>query len=213
MEILKFAEPPKRSSRTNTKKRGGIMPLLAVVVSVAVVGGMSTTLAGTITLNSGASVEFGQGVVSTAACDTSITLNPTSAFTASNSSFYVDTLRLTNIGYESSATDGAGCLGKKLTFKAYNASNQLLTVDSGTAATSFYITIPTESGTATNDVANWTVGSASGIIVEDGSAANWALSGTNAKTDAGNNVSGRVTIAGLKIPSSVTRITIESSSS
>ena len=87
MEILKFAEAPKRNSRTNTKKRGGIMPLLAVVVSVAVVGGMSTTLAGTISLNSGGNVEFGQGVVTTAACDTTIRILPSSSFDTSTSTF------------------------------------------------------------------------------------------------------------------------------
>jgi hypothetical protein len=122
VEILKFAEPPKRNSRTNTKKRGGIMPLLAVVVSVAVVGGMSTTLAGTINLGTNNTVEFGQGVVTTAACDTSIEITPTSEFKASDSTFFVKSIKLDNIGYIAGGSDGTGCFGKTFTLKAYNSA-------------------------------------------------------------------------------------------
>ena len=76
MEILKFSEPPKRNSRGRSK-RTGMSSLVALAIGVLVVGGMSTTLAGTITLNTSGSVEFGQGVVSTAACDTAIKVTPT----------------------------------------------------------------------------------------------------------------------------------------
>ena len=56
------------------------MPLLAVVVGIAVIGGMSSTLAGTITLNSGSTVEFGQGIVTAAACDSSVTITPSASY-------------------------------------------------------------------------------------------------------------------------------------
>ena len=207
MEILKFAEPPKRNSRTNTKKRGGIMPLLAVVVSVAVVGGMSTTLAGTISLNTTNSVEFGQGVVTTAACDTSISVTPTSAFKASDSTFSVASVTLSNVGTVAGGTNGAGCLGKKFTIKAYNAANELLTVDSGTAFTEVFVTIPADSATAT--AGTFTKTSWVGVTVP-GTGSGWDNTGSDGWTSAASGT-GTLTITGLTIPGTVTRITLESS--
>ena len=214
VEILKFAEPPKRSSRTNTKKRGGIMPLLAVVVSVAVVGGMSTTLAGTITLNTGGSVEFGQGVVTTAACDTTIRILPSSSFDTSTSTFSVSEIELRDIGISGgtdTATAGAGCLGKKLTFKAYDKDGVALNMNAASAK-SIYVTIP-DSGTVTTAAApdgspnafgsysantnTVTVTAASGFA---------GTTGTN-----GDSVAGKFTIGNLKIEGTVVKITLESS--
>ena len=205
VEILKFAEPPKRNSRTNTKKRGGIMPLLAVVVSVAVVGGMSTTLAGTISLNTSGSVEFGQGVVTTAACDTTIKILPASSFETSTSTFNVSTIALQNIGSNGgtdTSTAGAGCLGKKLTLKAYNASGEALTMNAANG-TEIFVTLP---GTVTdaNDNASYTTKTATATITGAGSF------GGNTGAD-GPTSAGTFTIGNLKIPGSVTKITIESS--
>ena len=205
MEILKFAEPPKRNSRTNTKKRGGIMPLLAVVVSVAVVGGMSTTLAGTISLNSTGSVEFGQGVVTTAACDTTIKILPASSFETSTSTFNVSTITLQNIGTNGgtdTATAGGGCLGKKLTLKAYNASGEALTMNAANG-TEIFVTLPS-TVTNANDNAQYTTKTASASITGAGSF------GSTTAAD-GPTSAGAFTIGNLKIPGSVTKITIESS--
>ena len=203
MEILKFAEPPKRSSRTNTKKRGGIMPLLAVVVSVAVVGGMSTTLAGTISLNTSGSVEFGQGVVTTAACDTSIKILPASSFETSTSTFNVSSIALEDIGTNGgtdTATAGAGCLGKKLTLKAYDSTGVALTMNAANG-TEIFVTIP---GTVTdaNTNGSYTTKTASATVT---GAASFG------STTSATGVAGKFTIGNLKIPGSVTKITLESS--
>lgn len=208
VEILKFSEPPKRSSRTKTQKRGGVMPLLAVAVSVAVIGGMSTTLAGTITLNSSGNVEFGQGVVTTAACDTSVSVTPTSAFKASNSTFSVSSVTISNVGTVAGGADGAGCLGKKFTLKAYDASNTLLTVDSGTAFSEVFVTIPTDSATAA--AGTFTKTAWVGVTVPN-TGSGWDNSGSAGWTSATSGT-GTLTITGLEIPGSVTRITVESSS-
>lgn len=217
MEILKFAEPPKRSSRTNTKKRGGLMPLLAVAVSVAVVGGMSTTLAGTISLNSSGSVEFGQGVVTTAACDTTIKILPASSFDSSTSEFSVSSIALEDIGISSNGSDtataGGGCLGKRLTLKAYKADGTLLTVFPTGAATEFYIEIP-DSGTAGTTAPNGSpndktqyLDNTSGVTIPEAG----GFAGNTTAT--GRSSAGYVVIGGLKIPGTVTRITLESSES
>ena len=202
MEILKFTEPPKRSSRTNTKKSGGLMPLLAVVVSVAVVGGMSTTLAGTINLNSAGTVEFGQGVVTTAACDTSIEITPTSEFKTSNSTFFVKSVKLDNIGYISGGTNGTGCFGKTFTLRAYDSAGSALPMDTGTAM-SLFITIPSDSVTATAGTftkTDW---------VTVSSPADWNKVGSAGYTEATGT--GEITIGNLGISGTVTKITLESS--
>gem|GEM_PF-1699834 len=207
MEILKFSEPPKRSSRTRTQKRGGLMPLLAVVVSVAVIGGMSTTLAGTISLNSSGSVEFGQGVVTTAACDTSIKILPSSAFDTSTSTFHVSSVELQDIGIKSSGTDtataGGGCLNKRLTLKAYDATGTQLTVSG--AATYVQVEIPSDSATAATG--GFSYKSSFSAI----SGAGGFNSGSATTIATGTTAAGHFSITGLNISGAVTRLTLESS--
>ena len=207
VEILKFAEPPKRNSRTQNKKRGGLMPLLAVVVSVAVVGGMSTTLAGTISLNGGSSVEFGQGVVTTAACDTSIDITPISAYQGSDSTFYIEKITLSKIGFETGTTlsNGLGCLNKKFTLKAYNQAGVEQNWDTGTAK-SIFVNIPADTATAASNGFN-TKTSWIGTELPSG----WNATGGNQKTDSTGDVSGKFTITGLRLDPSTVRITLESS--
>lgn len=203
VEILKFSEPPKRSSRSNTRKKGGVMPLLSVVAAVAIVGGMSSTLAGTITLNSNTSVEFGQGVVTAAACDTSMAVFPTAEYdTSSAGSFKVSQIRIEGVGLNS-GTNGDGCKNKRLTVRAYPLnSNTPLEWASG--STSIVLDFPnTETLTAGADSISrgsqtFTLGSAS--------------TGYNTALGAVTEASGlSFTISGLNISSTVVRFTIESS--
>jgi len=215
VEILKFAEPPKRSSRTNSKKRGGLMPLLAVVVSVAVVGGMSTTLAGTISLNSSGSVEFGQGVVTTAACDTSIKILPTSAYDSSSATtpFYVSNIELQDIGIKSNGSDtataGGGCLGKRLTLKAYKADGTQLNLVG--SQSSIFIEIP-DSGTAVANVSDGSPNDKTQFTDKTTEISITNSGGFGGNTSAtGTSSAGFVNIGNLAIPGTVTRITLESS--
>lgn len=186
--------------------------MLAVVVSVAVVGGMSTTLAGTISLNTGGSVEFGQGVVTTAACDTSIKILPASSFDTTTSTFSVSSIELQDIGIKSNGSDtataGGGCLGKRLTLKAYNSAGTALTLIG--SETSIFIEIP-DSGTAVanvgdgtpNDKANFE--KTTDVTIPDAG----GFSGNTSAT--GKASAGYVVIGNLSIPGTVTRITLESS--
>ena len=83
--------------------------------------GFGSTLAASITLNSGTSVEFGQGVQLVAACDSAITVTPTSTFVndtdSAQSNFRLATIVLSNVG--------AGCLGKKLRITGYTSSETM----------------------------------------------------------------------------------------
>jgi hypothetical protein len=181
------------------------MPLLAVVVSVAVVGGMSTTLAGTINLNSGGSVEFGQGVVTTAACDTTIKILPSSSFETSTSTFSVSSVSLEDIGISGgtdTATAGGGCLGKKLTLRAYNVSGEALMVNSAGDTDFVYVTLPA-TATLANSSSNYSTKSSFATVPSASQfAGNTAATGVSA---------GKFTIGGLKISGAVTKITLESS--
>ena len=214
MEILKFAEPPKRSSRTSTKKRGGIMPLLAVVVSVAVVGGMSTTLAGTISLNTGGSVEFGQGVVTTAACDATIKILPSSSYDSQSAStpFYVSSIELQDIGISGdTATSGAGCLGKRLTLKAYKADGTSLNMIN--SETEIFVEIP-DSGTVVANVGDGSPNSTGSWLSADkttGVSVTTAGGFAGNTTASGKSSAGWVVLSNLTIPGTVTKITLESS--
>ena len=125
MEILKFegGAPRGRAKSSSNKKTIRIAVALG---AVALVGVLSSTLAANITINSGANVEFGQGLSGAAACDASLTLTPVSGFknqTGSTGVFTFDSLTVADAS--TSSTAGlALCTGKYIKIAAY---------DSGTA--------------------------------------------------------------------------------
>lgn len=113
MEILRFENAPARKTRkkSSTKTLLG----LSAVAAVAVFG---STLAANISLNSGGTVEFGQGVSQTTACDSDgITVTPGAVFTNSsgNGQFDFKTVGLSGVA--------SACSGKLLTLQAYGDSN------------------------------------------------------------------------------------------
>ena len=113
MEILKFensAPAPRKSARkkSNLKSLAG----LATVAAIAVLG---STLAANISLGSG-TLEFGQGVQVTAACDSSITLTPKVNFVNASGG---GTFFLSTIGFSNLDASSTGCQGMTLTLSAY----------------------------------------------------------------------------------------------
>ena len=113
MEILRFENAPARKARkkSSTKTLLG----LSAVAAVAVFG---STLAANISLNSGGTVEFGQGVSQTTACDSDgITVTPATTFANSSGS---GQFNFSSVGLSGVA---AACSGKLLTLQAYGDSN------------------------------------------------------------------------------------------
>ena len=152
MEILKFensAPAPRKSApkKSNLKSLAG----LATVAAVAVLG---STLAANISLGS-SSIEFGQGVQTTAACDSSITITPKVTFVnGANPVFMLSTVSFSNLD----ASSTTACQGKTLTLNAYGDTSatplQLATAPGSVALTNATIgitaTTPTVSaGTVT----------------------------------------------------------------
>jgi len=108
--------PPRLKSRKKTK-----LKIAAGIGSLAAITGLGSTLAASISLNSGQPVEFGQGVAVTAACDADgITVTPTSEYVPSTESFRLDTIQLSGINLATpDANTGIGCAGKTLIIRAY----------------------------------------------------------------------------------------------
>ena len=90
--------------------------------ALAAVTGIGSTLAANITLSGDDNVEFGQGVVTTAACDGTITVTPGSTFINASPSaspaarFVLGSIAFTEVSH-------AACAGKTFTIKAYGASS------------------------------------------------------------------------------------------
>ncbi len=159
MEILKFEEAPKRTSRKRSvnSSRKTILGI-AAAAAIAVVG---STLAANISINSGSNLEFGQGLTQTAACSGSnnITMTPTSTFvnSAGAGSFY-----LSQIAFAYSA---AMCNGNTFTIKAWDASSNTalnIATASGTAYNSATFTYSTTANGVTKSSLGTTVGGGNG---------------------------------------------------
>ena len=102
-------DEPVKKKKNNTRNLKIALGLAAVIL-IPTIG---STLAGSITVNSG-TVEFGQGTTNTAACDSSINITPVSSYTSSGS------FALTSISVGSLE---ASCNNKYLKIKVINASD------------------------------------------------------------------------------------------
>jgi hypothetical protein len=166
VEILKFDSAP-RPSRGKNKSASKALFAIVGVVALATLG---STLAGSITINSGQNVEFGQGVSVTASCDVTagITLAPTAQFI---NAVGTGTFNLGTIGF--SGIDST-CVGKVFTLKAYDnvaGSAPLTLVTTGAGAgtgynyATFAYTTPGETTKSSwVNVGNYTTGASSGTI-------------------------------------------------
>ena len=97
MEILKFGDNPSPNRSNNNQRKPAAMIVAGVLVAMM---GMSTTLAGTISIGTNSRVEFGQGVVATAAINTSgLSIYDGTDLSASSAdvTFYIDSTRQINI--------------------------------------------------------------------------------------------------------------------
>ena len=134
MEILNLGgsfEPSARSPKKKFKVVLGIGLLAAVM-------GMGSTLAASISLNTGSAVEFGQGIASTTACDTEINLTPYSTYV--NDTVAADFL-FTSFALSDVDTSTDYCGGKTFVIKGYTDSATMATAYAvgGTVANPLYL--------------------------------------------------------------------------
>lgn len=108
MEILKFENTPQRPARKRTSTKG-----LLAVAGFAAIAVMGSTLAANISLNSG-TLEFGQGVAVTSACDSDgITATPKAVFANASGA---GSFNFASVSFSGISTD---CAGKLFTLNAY----------------------------------------------------------------------------------------------
>ena len=145
MEILNLGGSYESSARPSKKK---FKVVLGIGVLAGVLG-MGSTLAATVQINTGSTVEFGQGVAATTACDTDITVTPGTTYvndtaTAGNAdNFQMRTITIANLNTDTKTADGQtqGCGGNWLILKAYTTNTGLATnyAVSGAIANSLYL--------------------------------------------------------------------------
>lgn len=94
LNLESFGDNSKRKSKTNSKYKTALG-----VGSVVSLFGIGSTLAANISLNGGGNVEFGQGVATTAACDSDgqMSITPITRYDNYNSIFRVSHLHITGI--------------------------------------------------------------------------------------------------------------------
>jgi hypothetical protein len=109
-----------KSTETSKKKLNWRSPKVIIGVALLIaVPAIGSTLAANIAVNTGNSVEFGQGVVAATACDNDITVTPLDNFDPNAGNFYLSEIDITKLD-----TAGA-CLGKRLNVRLWNDTEEL----------------------------------------------------------------------------------------
>lgn len=140
---------PNYTARRNPAPKKNNLKALAGLATIAAVAVLGSTLAANISLGTGSTLEFGQGVQVTSACDDVITLTPKAIFiNGASPSFILSTIGFTGVDAASTTT----CQGKTLTLNAYGDTGstpiQLATAGS-TALTTATIGITSTTPTST----------------------------------------------------------------
>ena len=163
MEILKFdSAPQKRTGQKKSSTKG-----LLAVAGFAAIAVLGSTLAANISLNSG-TLEFGQGVAVTAACDDNgITATPKAVFANASGAGGFNMASIAFSGIKDT------CIGKLFTVNAYGDSSATPLNIATSGATSFSVATFVVSATQgqkssyiSTSSAGW--GNADGRLIEIG---------------------------------------------
>lgn len=135
---------PNFGGQRQRKKRVFIGAALLLVVPY-----IGSTLAASVTINSGVPTEFGQGSQETIACDTSVNTSISQTWYQTSTYFRVSTISLTNLNNAQSSNLNGGCGGKKLKLQLLDSSGAALTIGTSNNS-SVTITIPTSNADITD---------------------------------------------------------------
>lgn len=198
MPRLELEEDVKKSKNFFNKKVIGFLTAGAILIAVPIIG---TTLAGTITINSGNAVQFAQGSITTATCDSAITISATSTY---SDDFYLKTITLSGINLVS------GCEGKTLTVSAATTASPSIpgTISSGVTDISF--TIPSAVGTTSTAVTGLPAGITATAGMVNASGAAYKSAATAVNYDAAGAVTLTVTTPTL-LTSTISKFLIQAS--
>jgi hypothetical protein len=146
MSLLNFE--PSKPNRSSAKKRPKLVLGIGAIVATIAIG---STLAASINLNSGAPVEFGQGVTQTTSCDDEITLTPYSTFVNAQGGGTFMGTSIVISGVDSSA---GGCGGKSFTITGYGDTSPIAQIIVSVESTSPWFTIEPIAGASLTDVSS-----------------------------------------------------------
>lgn len=162
---LVLDQPVEAVETTKKKSRKGIYIGIAILALVPVIG---STYAASIAVNSGSAIEFGQGQNAVTACDSSITITPTSTFTPgtnnADGTFSLDTVVLGGV-------DTSACNGKTFKLVARDSSGAAITNGTITFKLDSSVTTSGAAGIATSPSISGATGNvASSAVTLDPSA-------------------------------------------
>ena len=124
-----------------------------LITALALTGIGGGVLAANISIGGGAPIEFGQGSANAIACDTSITVTPSSTF--NGTSFTVSSIVLGDVLQTSGTTTDGGCGGENIVVKVHNSTSPLATataaIPDASGSTGSFTVSPSPAVTA-NDV-------------------------------------------------------------
>jgi len=158
MPRLELEEDVKNVKRFLNKKAIGFLAAGLILIAIPVIG---TTLAGTITINSGTAVQFAQGSITTATCDADIIVSATSTY---SDNFYLKTITLSGINLVS------GCEGKTLTVSAATTASPSIPGTISSGVTDIAFTIPQVVGSSSTLVTGLPAGITATAGMVNGSA-------------------------------------------
>ena len=123
MEILRFDDAGSTTPQRKKSSKG-----MLVVGLVATLFGISSAFASsTITINGAAPIALGQGVTAVTACDTAISLVPSTEMSIETGTptFFMTSLAINgiNASFSDSTTAGIGCGGKIFDIQIFDGSN------------------------------------------------------------------------------------------
>jgi hypothetical protein len=198
MPRLELEEDIKNDKKFFNKKAIGFLAVGLILILIPVIG---TTLAGTITINSGTAVQFAQGSIATATCDAAITVSATSTY---SDDFYLKTITLSGINLVS------GCEGKTLTVSAATTATPSIPGTISSGVTDIAFTIPATVGSASTLVTGLPAGitATSGMVNASGAAYKSATTAVN--YDAAGSITLTVTTPTV-LTSTVSKFLIQAS--
>jgi len=198
MPRLELEEDVKNVKKFLNKKAIGFLAAGSILIAIPIIG---TTLAGTITINTGTAVQFAQGSITTATCDADITISATSTY---SNDFYLKTITLSGINLV------GGCEGKTLTVSAATTANPSIpgTISSGVTDISF--TIPPVVGSSSTLVTGLPAGITATAGMVNASAAAYKSASTAVNYDAAGSITLTVTTPTL-LTSTVSKFLIQAS--
>jgi hypothetical protein len=198
MPRLELEEDVKNVKKFLNKKAIGFLAAGSILIAIPIIG---TTLAGTITINSGTAVQFAQGSITTATCDAAITISATSTY---SNDFYLKTITLSGINLVS------GCEGKTLTVSAATTASPSIPGTISSGVTDIAFTIPATVGTESTLVTGLPAGITATAGMVNASAAAYKSASTAVNYDAAGSITLTVTTPTL-LTSTVSKFLIQAS--